>query len=130
MRRLLALALTALAACGSSTRVNHNRPPAPINVAAAIHESSIEVSPARFGAGPIVVIVSNQSRRSRRLTVETAGRAAGIRRTTTPIAPQGTARLSVDVSRGTYVVSVPHARPARLHVGRRRPSAQNALLQP
>jgi hypothetical protein len=130
LRRLLALALLGLAACGSSSRVNRNRPPAPINVAAAIHESSIEVSPTRFGAGPIVVIVSNQSRKPRRLTVETAGREAGIRRTTTPIAPQGTARLSVAVIRGTYLVRVRGARPARLHVGARRPSAQNELLQP
>jgi hypothetical protein len=129
-RLLLTAALVPLAACGTSDRVNHDRPPPPINVTAAIHEKRVELSPARIGAGPVVIIVSNQSRRAQRLTLETAGTAPGIRRSTDPISPQATARLSVDVTRGTYVVSVPHATSARLRVGRRRASAQNALLQP
>ena len=131
MRRLLLIALLApLAACGAGTRVNHDAPPAPVNVTAAIHDKRVEISPSRVGGGPVLIIVSNQSRRPQALTVETAGRGAGIRRSTDPIAPQGTARLSVDVSRGTYVVSAPHATSARLRVGKRRRSAQIDLLQP
>jgi hypothetical protein len=129
LRRLLALAWLGLAACGSTGRANHDRPPAPINVAAAIHESGIEVSPWLFGAGPIVITVSNQSRKPQRVTFATAGREAGITRSTTPIAPQGTARLSVDVSPGSYRLSVPGAS-TRVRVGPSRPSAQNYLLQP
>jgi hypothetical protein len=132
LRRLLVLALLGLAGCGASGRVNRDRPPAPINVSAAIHDARVEVSPTRFGAGPIFLIVSNQSPRTQRLTLETAGRAAGIRRSTTAIAPQGTARLAVQLTRGAYRVGVYDraVAPARLSVGARRPSAQNELLQP
>jgi hypothetical protein len=131
LRRLLLIALVApLAACGAGNRVSHDRPPTPVNVTAAIHDKRVEISPARVGGGPVLIIVSNQSTRRQALTVETAGQGAGIRRSTDPIAPQGTARMSVDVSRGTYVVSAPHATSARLRVGRRRASAQNKLLQP
>ena len=41
-----------------------------------------------------------------------------------------TAQLSVDVTRGVYVVSAGHGLSARLRVGRERPSSQNDLLQP
>jgi hypothetical protein len=131
LRRLLLCALlTPLAACGTGSRASHDRPPAPVNVTAAIHDKRVELSPTRVGGGPVLIIVSNQSSRAQALTVETAGRGAGIRRRTDPIAPQGTARLSVDVSRGTYLVSAPQATAARLRVGKRRASAQDALLQP
>jgi hypothetical protein len=131
LRRLLPFAvLIAIAGCGSDTRTNRPAPPAPIDVTAAIHDKRVQISPARVGGGPVVFIVSNQSRRPQRLTVETAGRAAGTRASSDPIAPQGTGRVSLTVRRGTYVVSAPHAISARLHVGRRRASAQNDLLQP
>jgi hypothetical protein len=130
LHRLLLTAIVPLAACGSTTRASTDRPPAPVNVTAAIHESRVQVSPGRIGGGPVVIIVSNQSRRAQRLTVETAGRAAGVRRSTGPIAPQGTARLSLDVSRGSYLVRASDARSARLRVGARRRSAQDDLLQP
>jgi hypothetical protein len=131
LRRLLLTALVlGLAGCGSSHRVNADRPPPPVNVTAAIHPRRIELSPTRIGGGPVTFFVSNLSRRPKRLTLETGSRGPGIRRTTNLIAPQGTAQLSVDVTRGVYVVSVPHALSARLRVGRERPSAQNDLLQP
>jgi hypothetical protein len=126
------LVLLGLAACGSETRVNRERPPAPINVTAAIHPSRVQVSPATFGAGPIVLIVSNQSSRAQAVTFETAGRAAGITSSTGSISPRGTARLQVVVPRGTYSVRVGDRtiRPARVVVGAKRPSAQDDLLQP
>jgi hypothetical protein len=119
-----------LAGCGAGNRANHDAPPAPINVTAAIHSKQVEISPARVGGGPVVFIVSNQSPRPQTLTVESAGRTAGVRASSDPIAPQGTGRVSLTVRRGTYVVSVPHAVSARLRVGRQRRSAQNVLLQP
>ena len=115
------LVLLGLAACGSETRVNRERPPAPINVTAAIHPSRVQVSPATFGAGPIVLIVSNQSSRAQAVTFETAGRAAGITSSTGSISPRGT--YSVRVGDRTI-------RPARVVVGAKRPSAQDDLLQP
>ena len=51
-----------LAGCGGSggDYSNEPRPPAPINVTAAVTDQRISVSPKSFGAGPIVLIVSNQ----------------------------------------------------------------------
>lgn len=129
----LALAGT-VTACGTGNGSHRNvpRPPAPINVTAAITDSRVKVSPRRFGAGPIVLIISNQSGEAQSVTFQTDGRPAGIRQSTSAINPAGTARLQIDVGRGSYRVSVDDRRiqPASLRVGTRRPSAQAALLQP
>ena len=54
--------LLGLAACGSSAeRVNDERPPASINVTAALIDGHIEVSPRSFGAGPIRLLVTNRT---------------------------------------------------------------------
>jgi hypothetical protein len=128
------LAVAGLSACGADNASYQNlpRPPAPINVTAAITDRQIKVSPPRFGAGPIVLIISNQSSDAQSVTFATGGGEAGIRQTTSAINPAGTAQLQITVVRGIYEVSVEDHRitPAKVHVGERRPSAQNALLQP
>jgi hypothetical protein len=129
-RALLTATLLVLAGCGSGHRANADRPPAAVNVTAAIHPGRVELSPKRIGGGPVVLYVANLSSRPRRLTLETGTRGPGIRRTTNLIAPQGTAQLSVDVTRGVYVVSAGHGLSARLRVGAQRSSSQNDLLQP
>jgi hypothetical protein len=129
----LALALSA-SGCGSDNTSYKNtpRPPAPINVTAAITDSQIKVSPRRFGAGPIVLIISNQSSDAQSVTFETGGSESGTRQTTSAINPAGTTQLQIEVHQGTYELSVDdrHIRPASLRVGERRASAQNELLQP
>jgi hypothetical protein len=132
---LPALAVVAsLAACGSENTAYKNdpRPPAPINVTAAITNQRIEVSPRRFGAGPIVLIISNQSSDAQSVTFETNGGEAGIRQTTSAINPSGTAQLQIEVRQGDYSLSVEdhRIRPASVRVGKPRPSSQNDLLQP
>src|SRR5919198_1937649 len=126
---VLALAAGATA-CGSDNTSYKNTPrrPAPINVTAAITNSQIKVSPRRFGAGPIVLIISNQSSDAQSVTFETGGGGAGIRQTTSAINPAGTAQLQIDLRQGTYQLSVEDHRitPARVRVGKRRASAQNA----
>jgi hypothetical protein len=133
----LALAgLLALAACGEDgNRVNNERPAASINVTAAIIGGRINVSPRRFGAGPIRLLVTNQTSAAQALTFETdevGGSEPGLTQTTAPIRPSGTATLEVDVREGDYRVSVADDRikPAAVKVGAPRPSAQNELLQP
>jgi hypothetical protein len=132
-----ALAVAAAAsgiACGSenTSYTNAPRPPSPINVTAAITNQRIEVSPRRFGAGPIVLIISNQSSDAQAVTFQTDGGEAGIRQTTSAINPAGTAQLQMDVDQGSYQLSVADRsiRPASVRVGGPRPSAQHALLQP
>jgi hypothetical protein len=130
------LAVLLLAGCGGGADYkNAPRPPAPINVTAAIDDHGIRVSPDRFGAGPIVITVSNQSSSRQALTFETdelAGQEPGLRATTTPIDPLDTATLQVDVREGTYRLRTKSRaiRPASVNVGKQRPSAQDQLLQP
>ena len=132
----IALALVSAAGCGGGgDYANRPRPPAPINVTAAITNSRINVSPQRFGAGPIVLIVSNQSSTAQKVTFETAelaGSQPGRKFDTTPINPRATATLKVDVRQGRWKLSASEGgiRAVAVRVGRKRESAQNDLLQP
>jgi len=141
MRTRTVGALTAIAllpiGCGSGTAYhNASRPPAPINVSVNLTDERVLVSPARIGAGPIVLLVANESGTSHDLTLTSPGGGAGscvpASASSGPINPQGVARLPVEVTEGECVVGVRDAalRPAHLRVGRRRASAQDALLQP
>lgn len=133
----LALPLLAvLAGCGSDgDYANKPRPPAPINVTAAVTDERISVSPRSFGAGPIVLIVSNQTDSERAVTLETDeldGSEPGLApQSTGPIRPGGTATIKVDAREGTYALGADGVgKTVRLQVGEPRPSAQNELLQP
>ena len=114
---------------------NEERPPAPIVVSAAITQDRVSVSPREFGAGPITLIVTNQTDDAQELVLETdeiGGSAPGIEQQTGPISPGDTASLKADLRQGTYRVATQseNIRPAALAVGAARPSAQNELLQP
>jgi len=129
----LALAGALVAGCGASNDYkNEPRPPAPIVVTASINKNEVAVSPKRFGAGPITLIVTNQTGASQQLTVEVNTGQAGFKGRTGPINPRDTGQLKADLARGTYSVHVDgnSIRPAQLTVGRERASAQNDLLQP
>jgi hypothetical protein len=139
VRPALALVATVvLVGCGgddAADRSNKPRPPAPINVTAAVDSDSVRVSPRTFGSGPVVIIISNQSGAPQTVTLETdeiGGDSGGIRRSTPEIAARSTGELKVDPPEGTYQLSASSGdiTPASLVVGERRPSAQNELLQP
>jgi hypothetical protein len=138
VRLTLALAaVVVLAGCGGDDDDygNEPRPPAPINVTAAIDDERVRVSPATVGSGPVVIIISNQSGAPQTVTLETdeiGGGSGGIRRSTREIASRSTGELKVDPPEGAYRLSVSSGdiAPAELEVGERRRSAQNELLQP
>jgi hypothetical protein len=135
MRVRSALAFAAVlgvAGCGEEDHANRDRPAASINVTAAIADGAIHVSPREFGAGPIRLLVSNQTASAQELTFETGGDASGVTQTTTPIDPDGTATLEVDVTEGEYEIDTADdkVKPAAVAVGAPRPSAQNDLLLP
>ena len=135
MRVRCALAVAAalgIAGCGGEDHADGDRPAASINVTAAIADGAIHVSPREFGAGPIRLLVSNQTASAQELTFETGGDAAGVTHTTTPIDPDGTATLEVDVTEGDYELRTADGKvkPVALAVGAPRPSAQNDLLLP
>ena len=141
MRRgaLVAFALASLLvlpACGDEEdHVNKDRPAESINVTAAIIDGRIQVSPDSFGAGPIRLIVTNQTDAAQVITFETdevGGDKPGTTQKSEPITPSGTTTLEVDVREGEYAISADDGgvRPARVKVGAPRPSAQNDLLLP
>jgi hypothetical protein len=128
--------VVAIAGCGTSSDYkNDPRPPSPIVLTASIDDQRVSVSPQRFGAGPISLIVTNQTNTAQSVTLESAekaGNGPGLRQETAPISPRDTATLKADVKPGRYTV---HVRgdgiiAARLKVGPERASAQNDLLQP
>ena len=132
----IGLALLSVAGCGGGGDYkNEPRPPAPINVTAAITDARVSVSPHRFGAGPIVLIISNQSSSAQKVTFETdelGGSKPGNKFDTTPINPRATATLKVDVRQGDWKLSTGDGgiRAAAVSVGKKRKSAQGDLLQP
>jgi len=138
---LSAMALIALASagCGGDSGGgydNASRPPAPISISIAIAGDRIGVSPSRVGAGPVVLLIANQSNRSRDVTLvapDGSGRACVESDASSgPINPQGVARMQLPLSQGTCEIGVADGRlpPARLIVGPERESAQQDLLQP
>lgn len=127
---LATVATAVLAAgCGSDDDyANDPRPPSPIVVTASIGKDAVSVSPARFGAGPVSLVVTNQTSAAQEITFE----GGKFSQQTGPINPGDTATLKADVPRGRVTVKVQSDAidPARLTVGAERPSAQNELLQP
>ena len=134
---LVVAAGMALGGCGSSSAdyKNEPRPPSPIVLTGYIDDQRVSLSPTSLGAGPISLIVTNQTSTAQRVTLESAGPAGsgpGLKQVTAPISPRDTATLKADVKPGRYTVHVggDAIRAARLRVGPERPSAQNDLLQP
>jgi hypothetical protein len=130
------MALVGLPGCGEEEdHANRDRPAASINVTAAIIDGRINVSPRRFGAGPIRLIVTNQTDAAQAVTFETnevGGDTGGVTASTASIKPSATTTLEVDLREGDYAVSTAEdgIEPTTVKVGARRQSAQNDLLLP
>ncbi len=138
----LALGALVLSSCGSAGGESASlaRPPNPVNLTVFVNDSRVSVSPHTVGAGPITFIVTNQASRAESLAISRGGSTLA---STAPINPQGTTQVSVDFKPGRYTISTgPHGRndaqlskqssirPASIHIGRKRASSGNELLQP
>jgi hypothetical protein len=128
------LALVA-AGCGSTEqRKNEPRPPTRIVITGSISPDRVSISPRRFGAGPVSLVVANLTDTSQQVTLEAFDRTKPdrVRQETAPINPRDTAELRADLTTGRYTVHVTGTgiRAATIRVGRPRPSTQNDLLQP
>ena len=124
-----------ISACGGgSDYANKDRPPTPINITAAISTKKVSISPTSFGAGQIVLIISNQTDSPQTITFQTqeiGGSKPGIKETSDSIGPRDTGTMKIDVREGTYSVSARGGvAPANVKVGRERQSAQDQLLEP
>ena len=122
-----------LAGCGEEGEYsNLPRPPSPIVVTASIGKGSVAVSPRRFGAGPVRLVVTNQTDSAQQIIFESAGGDGGFTQRSGPINPRGTAELKAEVPQGRAVVRVSGEGidASRVTVGPRRRSGQDELLQP
>jgi hypothetical protein len=137
---MLASTALAVSACGSSaTGATTPRPPAPVNVTVLIANTRVSVSPATVGAGPVEFIITNQATQAESLAIVRSGAAASRSLADTgPINPQATAQVTVNFSPGSYSLATggggPGAgseiRAASIHIGAKRASSDNQLLQP
>jgi hypothetical protein len=129
---VLALAALALGAsgCGSDDEArSQQRPPVPVNVSVQVGTERVTASPAKIGAGPVTLLVSNQSGASQTLTLD----GPRLQRTAGPIPSNDTATVKATLQSGDFTISAEESAgldPAKLTVGPPRPSAQNELLLP
>ena len=125
-----ALLVVVAGGCGSDDEARSDeRPPVPINISINLDEERITASPDKFGAGPVTMLVANQSGASQTLTID----GPRLRRSVGPINPQDTATVRLRVQPGEHTLSAGGSsglREATLTVGPERPSAQNDLLLP
>jgi hypothetical protein len=129
---LLATAATVAGGCGSKHFKDQPRPPQPLQLSGVITDKGVTVSPNKFGAGPVVLIVSNQTQQAHTVTLE----GGGTRDTVGPVNPLDTAKVQQTLDTGTYTVKAGSSRavarelkPAILRIGRpRRPSSDQVLL--
>src|ERR1700692_3414479 len=88
---LLATVALAIAGCGSGTKfANKPRPATPVDLTVYINNQRVSVSPASVGAGPVILIVTNQANKTESLTVQRAGNSGSTLATAGPINPQET----------------------------------------
>jgi len=130
------LTALALVGCGGGSDFkNKPRPPVPIQLSGAINDKEVSVEPNRIGAGPVTLVIANLSNQSHTVTIE-----GGPHNTTEqvgPINPQDTARIQETLEQGTYTVkagsdraAAQEIKPAKLHIGRPRPSSSGTVLLP
>ena len=130
------LATTALVAagCGGGSKFeNEPRPPAPIQLTGVIRDDKLTVSPNRVGAGPVILLISNQTQNAHVITLD----GGDVKETVGPVNPLDTAKLQQTLSQGTYEVKAGSSKavpkeiePARLLIGPPRKSSRNELLLP
>lgn len=127
------LAVCGLTGCGrvdQSEKPNGSRPPATLQISAAITDRSVNISPSEIGGGPVRVVITNQSSKSVKATLAPTS-AGGSRSTRDRIPPGGVAAIQATLTRGDWRLRVGRGiDPGRLEVGRERKSSDGELLLP
>jgi hypothetical protein len=126
--------LGGLSACGRvdpASKPDGERPPATLQLSAAITNRGVSLSPTEIGGGPLRVVVSNQTDQTVRAVLRRNGGGTARVRTRDPIEPGGVATLTADVTRGTWRLSAGgKLAPATLAVGAERDTSDGDLLLP
>src|SRR5215211_4013241 len=130
---LATAALTAAGCGGSSDFKNEPRAPAPVQLTGVIRDDKLTVSPNRVGAGPVIILISNQTQDAHTITLD----GGDVKETVGPVNPLDTAKLQQTLTQGTYEVKAGSSKavpkeiePAQLLIGQPRKSSRNELLLP
>src|SRR3712207_5477186 len=130
---LLAGSMAAAGGCGKEDFANRPRPPAPIELTGVIQDDKVTISPAKVGAGPVLITISNQAKGAHTITLE----GANVRDRIGPINPLDTGTIQKTLRPGSYEVRAgsPKAvareiKPAELNVSKERRNSSNEVLQP
>jgi hypothetical protein len=126
--------LVGLGCGGGSDFADKPRPPVPVQLNGVITSSKVTVSPASVGAGPVKILVSNQTDSSHTLILD-GPNIAPVR--VGPINPLGTAEIQQTLEPGHYTVKAGSEQavtkeiaPARLTIGKARPSSNDQVGLP
>jgi hypothetical protein len=122
-----------LGGCGEEDFENEARAPVRIALTGVIQDDEVTVSPAKVGAGPVEITISNQTENERTITLE----GESIVEEGGPVAPGATVTLQKTLEPGSYEVRAgsekavrKEIRPAILEIGRERRNSNNELLLP
>jgi hypothetical protein len=128
----LVLCAPLLAGCGSAARLEstgHNRPASPIDVSVYVGDGRAAFDPRRITAGPVELLVVNQSAHAQEVVVTLPG--GRVVAKTPKVEPGGSAQLKATLRRSSYEVRIAgHRSGSRLTVERPARSGNNELLQP
>jgi hypothetical protein len=123
-----------VAGCGGESKFkNDPRPPAPVQLTGVITDKGVTVSPDRVGAGPVILLISNQTQQAHTITLD----GGNTKDTVGPINPLDTAKLQQTLEEGSYKVKAGSSRAltkelkaGTLSVGPRRRSSSDQVLLP
>jgi hypothetical protein len=129
----LAIAAALIAGCGDDDFKNEARAPVRLALTGVIKDDKVTVSPAKIGAGPVQITISNQTDSERTITLE----GESITEQQGPVQPGDTATIQKTLEPGSYEVRAgsekavrKEIRPAVLEIGKRRKNSNNELLLP
>jgi hypothetical protein len=123
-----------LAGCGGGKDFkNKPRPPATVQLSGVITDRGVSVEPRTIGAGPIILIVSNQTQQAHTVTLDGPSGTEEVG----PINPLDTGRIQHNLDQGSYEIRAGSDRatdkpiqPAKLNVGPPRRSSSGDVLLP
>jgi hypothetical protein len=129
----LAVAAVLIAGCGEDDFENEARAPIRMALTGVIQDDKVTVSPAKVGAGPVEITISNQTDSERTITLE--GESMVERQG--PVQPGDTTTIQKTLQPGSYEVRAgsekavrTEIQPAVLEIGKQRKNSNNELLLP
>jgi hypothetical protein len=122
-----------IAGCGEDDFKNEARAPVRVALTGVIQDDKVTVSPAKVGAGPVEITISNQTDSERTITLE----GESIIDEQGPVQPGDTATIQKTLEPGSYEVRAgskkavrKEIQPAVLQIGKQRKNSNNELLLP